>query len=160
MRPPLIRGALAESRLRPGPKTVIIASPRDAAGNPILPLGSGYSISDAALDDFEELLEILKTDCDAEKLQRFYRSSASRRGDDLLRSDWRVMHLHLVNPGSDDIVYLVQRDDDVVIILEISDHGHLEEVPRGKSLRLDRAKNYAATVPYVPPPAHEEDEEE
>ncbi|WP_376093854.1 hypothetical protein ACE7GA_26340 [Roseomonas sp. CCTCC AB2023176] len=150
MKRPHIAGALAEPRLRPGPKRVIIDTTFDADGNRRLPLGTGYTPSRRTLADLNDLIDIIETDCDPEKLARYYR--ASTRGDDLLRSQLRVMHLHLRHPGSDDIVYLMQRDDDTVIILAISDHRHLEETPRGASLRLDRAKAVAATAPYTPPP--------
>ena len=49
------------------------------------------------------------------------------------------MHFHLIDAGSDDIVYLVQREDGCIIIVEVSDHRHLRTVPRGANLRRDWA---------------------
>ena len=133
MKPPLVPGALAERRLRPGRKRIVLAG---------LPLGPGYTLSPAAALDLARLLRIIRSGCDPAELRPYYRRS--RNGDELLLSPWRVMHLHLIHAGSDDIVYLIQREDDVVIVLEVSDHRHLRSVPRGAGLRLDRARAAAS----------------
>lgn len=65
--------------------------------------------------------------------ERFYRSRREETDDELLEL-LGVMHLHLDNPGSRELLYLVQFDDHVVL-LEVSDHIHVDTQPRGEILK-------------------------
>jgi len=62
----------------------------------------------------------------------YYRANRQTTHDELLE-DLGVMHLHLENPSSRELLYLVQFSDDVVF-LEISDHVHVDTKPRGEIL--------------------------
>ncbi|MBI0537748.1 hypothetical protein D9599_19490 [Roseomonas sp. KE2513] len=150
MKPPNIEHALAERTLRPGPKRVIFANPAGPSNDrPYSP--PNYTMSSDAALSLAKLLRILKTDCDPVKLAPYYRQSPG--GDDLLLGPWRCMHLHLGNAGSDDIVYLLQLPDSL-IIMEVSDHRHLKRPFPGKNLPLQQAKAAAAALAIpLPTPA-------
>ena len=64
--------------------------------------------------------------------QRFYRSGRGRTPDRLLDED-AIMHLHLGNPGTPELLFLRQYDDHVVL-LELSNHYHFDYDPPGTAL--------------------------
>ena len=63
---------------------------------------------------------------------RFYRAGVDRDHDALLDA-LGVMHLHLGGRGSDDLLFLVQYPDRVVL-LEINSHKHFTTEPKGSLL--------------------------
>lgn len=65
--------------------------------------------------------------------EQFYRSRREETDDELLEM-LGVMHLHLDHPGCRELLYLVQFDDHVVL-LEVSDHIHVDTTPRGEILK-------------------------
>jgi len=58
--------------------------------------------------------------------------------------DYGINHLHLIHPGSDDIVFIVQFESQVVL-LKIGKHSDMEDSPPGSALRRlhDRALKLA-----------------
>lgn len=62
-------------------------------------------------DDLDDLIDLITAG--HEIPERYYRKSPG--GDRLLKEEG-IMHLHLKNPGSDVIVYLVQFDDEVLLL--------------------------------------------
>lgn len=83
-------------------------------------------------EDLARLLRQIATRGEVD--ERYYRASL-HRGDALLRGPLRVMHLHLLHPGSDILLYLIQTPE-AVVLLELGPHHHLEHVPPGKNLNL------------------------
>lgn len=63
---------------------------------------------------------------------RFYRAAIDRDHDALLDA-LGVMHLHLGNRGSDELLFLVQYPERVVL-LEINSHKHFTTEPKGSLL--------------------------
>lgn len=59
----------------------------------------------------------------------YYRLQVGR-DKDLLLEEAGVKHLHLGGRASDVIVYLIEKEERV-IVLRISDHRYLEDEPRG-----------------------------
>lgn len=64
--------------------------------------------------------------------ERFYRKDRHSTPDRLLE-DEGVMHLHLGDQSTPELVYLMQFDNDVVL-LEVSDHYHFTTTPPGSQL--------------------------
>jgi hypothetical protein len=62
----------------------------------------------------------------------FYRLDIGKNRDRLLH-ETGIKHLHLGGRGSNEIVYLMELDDRV-IMLRIDGHEHLEDEPRGSIL--------------------------
>ena len=65
--------------------------------------------------------------------ERFYRKDRLSSPDRLLEED-AIMHLHLGDPGTRELVFLRQYPSDVVF-LEISNHDHFANDPPGSVLR-------------------------
>ena len=87
--------------------------------------------------------------------ERYYRRSC-QRGDALLLGALRVMHLHLLNPGSDVLVYLIQLPG-AVIVVQLGPHTHLDHTPPGRAFRTDHIRRAALRIPAPPPAPAEED---
>jgi hypothetical protein len=68
-----------------------------------------------------------------EVADEFYRLDLGKNRDRLLH-ELGVKHLHLGGRGSSNLVYLVELDDRVIVLL-IGDHAYLEDEPRGSLLR-------------------------
>lgn len=64
--------------------------------------------------------------------ERFYRAGIDRDPDELLDT-LGIMHLHLGNRGSDELLFLVQYSERVVL-LEINSHKHFATEPKGTLL--------------------------
>ena len=64
--------------------------------------------------------------------ERFYRAGIDQDGDELLEA-LGVMHLHLGSQASDELLFLVQYEDRVVL-LEINSHKHFVAEPKGSLL--------------------------
>jgi hypothetical protein len=77
--------------------------------------------------DFNELVDCIHNGHEIDP--RFYRREIGLNKDRLLE-ETGVKHLHLGGSGSDVIVYVLEREDDV-LFLRISDHRYLEDEPRG-----------------------------
>jgi hypothetical protein len=81
--------------------------------------------ADAQLqDDLDDLIDLIIAG--DEIPERYYRTSSG--GDRLLKEEG-IMHLHLRNPGSDVILYLVQFDEEV-LLLGTGTHTELSEAYR------------------------------
>lgn len=63
---------------------------------------------------------------------RFYRRGIGTTSDELLRKEG-IKHLHLGGQGSNCILYLIEYEEEVVLV-EISDHRYLDSKPVGKGL--------------------------
>lgn len=74
--------------------------------------------------------------------ERFYRRNRSSTPDVLLENDG-IMHLHLGDPSTPELVYLVQYDSHVVI-LEVTDHAHFRTTPPGKILKTLHSSKLSA----------------
>lgn len=64
--------------------------------------------------------------------EEYYRANRHDTPDELLEK-LGVMHLHLDHPGCRELLYLVQFDE-AVVLLEASDHIHVDTSPRGEIL--------------------------
>lgn len=74
-------------------------------------------------------------------LTGYYRKGIGTTSDTLLAS-LGVMHLHLGKPNTDELLYLVQYPDDV-LLLELSDHTHFKSTPIGRRLDAQHSKAIA-----------------
>lgn len=63
---------------------------------------------------------------------RYYRRNLDKTPDTLLQRTG-IMHLHLAGQGSDELVYVVQFED-FVLILETNTHAHFQGEPPGRAL--------------------------
>ena len=156
--PPIVQGAVAEARLRSGSKQVVVAGPVPEGGFPptlsIHPAIQALRTADRRRwndiqRDLARLLRQIAGPADID--DRYYRRSRDRRGDRLLLSPLRILHLHLLNPGSDVLLYVIQTAD-AVILVELGPHTHLEHTPPGKSFRTDHIRRAGRLVmPHLPP---------
>lgn len=87
-------------------------------------------LSDTHKKDLEDLIEYIESGKTVP--ERYYRGSSDRRSDPLLALHG-VMHLHLGDPSSNVLVYLIQYAD-VVLLICVDTHFHLKAVPLGGSL--------------------------
>jgi hypothetical protein len=123
------------STIQPKPKEIVQApSWRDIVG-----LTKRPELKQA----FDTILRCIRTGRSIP--QEFYRANRDSTPDELLdRED--VMHLHLGNPGTRELLYLIQYDD-YVILLEVSDHYHFETDPPGtilNTLHGNKVKEWVA----------------
>lgn len=146
--PSVVEGALASPRLLAGAKQIVVAGPVSSdGGQPALPVHPQIlkiRQTDPALyrriqDDLARLLRQIATQGEVDA--RYYRASRNR-GDALLLGSLRVMHLHLLHPGSDVLLYLIQTKA-AVVLLELGPHHHLAHVPPGKSFNLEHIRRAA-----------------
>lgn len=87
-------------------------------------------ISEEAKADLRELVSLIEQ---GKRLpERYYRKDINTTADYLL-DNLGIAHLHLVQKNSDELVYLAQFPD-AVIILEVGTHRHFHTVPIGKLL--------------------------
>jgi hypothetical protein len=88
------------------------------------------------LDDDHEaaFIELVRCITNGERVpERFYRAGINSDTDELLERTG-IMHLHLGHPGTEQLIFLVQYEDDVVL-LEINDHKHFRTEPNGALLQ-------------------------
>jgi hypothetical protein len=111
---------LREPRLQPKPKRVHLKE-----------LHVAVRLTDEQKQDFADLVEHIPNGTRVP--ERFYRNDIDTSPDELLERDG-IMHLHLGGPYSRELVFLVQYDEDVMI-LEINDHYHFKTDPIGTVLR-------------------------
>ena len=153
--PAIVEGALTDHRLRPGPKQIVIAGPvLPGGGLPTLPIDRRtLQIARDAPDSYRriqrDLARVLRQIATRGEVDdRYYRTSL-HRGDALLHSALRVMHLHLLHPGSDVLLDLIQTTE-AVLLLELGPHHHLEHVPPGKRFNLIDIRRAAQRIVRVP----------
>lgn len=147
---PIVEEALAEPRLRHGPKRIVVVGPKGPDGNPelvvdppILRLKTEDPVQWQRIQtDLARLLRQISGPGDVD--ERYYRKSA-QRGDAMLLGRLRAMHLHLLSPGSDVLLYLIQTPDSV-LLLGLGTHKHLEDVPQGKAFRIDYLRQAAKLI--------------
>lgn len=93
---------------------------------------NGVSANKLISDNIQSIMNCIENG--APIPQKHYRASSDRKGDELLVK-FGIIHLHLVHPGDNNILYL-QQYEDFVLLLEVSTHTHLEKIPIGSNFNM------------------------